>query len=179
MYTYTSMFVYMYLISLTMYLARVGGCFCLQAQVMDPPPTAGYAKEEFKKDNVHFTVVDMGGSGRYRALWEHYFEDCQGIVYVVDSSDKLRMCLSQDELQNILKHPQTNGKPLLVFANKMDLPAAMDAEEVAERLSLHKISDRPYTIVYVCSSHTSHTLTHSHSSTSHSSPIVGRMRFTK
>lgn len=38
--------------------------------------------------NVGFTAFDMSGQGRYRSLWEHYYRDCQGIIFVIDSSDK-------------------------------------------------------------------------------------------
>jgi GTPase SAR1 family protein len=44
----------------------------------------------FTDRNVGFTAFDMSGQGRYRNLWEHYYKECQGIVFVVDSSDKVR-----------------------------------------------------------------------------------------
>ena len=34
----------------------------------------------------------MSGAGRYRNLWEQYYKDAQAIIFVIDSSDKLRMC---------------------------------------------------------------------------------------
>jgi GTPase SAR1 family protein len=40
---------------------------------------------------VLFTAYDMGGSSRYRSLWEHQFNACQGIVFVIDSSDRMRL----------------------------------------------------------------------------------------
>lgn len=33
----------------------------------------------------------MSGAGRYRNLWEHHFKTCQGIVFVIDSSDRMRL----------------------------------------------------------------------------------------
>ncbi len=50
-----------------------------------------------------FTAFDMSGQGRYRNLWEHYYKECQGIVFVVDSSDKLRMVVAKDELDMLLQ----------------------------------------------------------------------------
>ena len=47
----------------------------------------------------------MSGQGRYRNLWEHYYKECQGIIFVVDSSDKLRMVVAKDELDMLLQHP--------------------------------------------------------------------------
>ena len=40
---------------------------------------------------VLFTAFDMSGAGRYRSLWEHHFKACQGIVFVIDSSDRMRL----------------------------------------------------------------------------------------
>lgn len=69
--------------------------------------------------NVGFTAFDMSGQGRYRNLWEHYYRDCQvgvvevlisltvslsqGIIFVVDSSDRLRMVVAKDELDMLLQ----------------------------------------------------------------------------
>ena len=50
-----------------------------------------------------FTAFDMSGQGRYRNLWEHYYRDCQGIIFVVDSSDRLRMVVAKDELDMLLQ----------------------------------------------------------------------------
>jgi GTPase SAR1 family protein len=40
---------------------------------------------------VSFTAYDMAGIGRYRNLWEHHFKTCNGIVFVIDSSDRMRL----------------------------------------------------------------------------------------
>ena len=67
------------------------------ASLMFPPPPAR---------NVGFTAFDMSGQGRYRSLWEHYYHDCQGVIFVVDSSDKLRLVVAKDELDMFLQHPE-------------------------------------------------------------------------
>lgn len=45
----------------------------------------------FADQGVCFTAFDMSGVGRYRNLWEHHFKSCQGIVFVIDSSDRMRL----------------------------------------------------------------------------------------
>merc|ERR1712051_690607 len=52
--------------------------------------------------NVGFTAFDMSGQGRYRNLWEHYYKECQGIVFVVDSSDKVRVHYMFSRILNFL-----------------------------------------------------------------------------
>ena len=83
--------------------------------------------------------------GRYRSLWEQYYRDAQAIIFVVDSTDKIRACVAkvgccslrlfgdgphspplalvQDELESMLKHAEIATKriPVLFFANKVRL----------------------------------------------------------
>ncbi|PAA56369.1 hypothetical protein BOX15_Mlig012428g1, partial [Macrostomum lignano] len=47
---------------------------------------------------------DMSGQGRYRNMWEHYYRDCDAIIFVIDSSDKLRFVVAKDELEQLLAH---------------------------------------------------------------------------
>ena len=45
-----------------------------------------------------------------------------GILYVVDSTDRERFSESRDELQRMLKDDEMRGVPVVVLANKQDLP---------------------------------------------------------
>jgi len=40
--------------------------------------------------NVLFTVWDVGGQEKLRPLWRHYFNNTDGLIYVVDSQDRER-----------------------------------------------------------------------------------------
>ena len=46
----------------------------------------------------------MSGQGRYRSLWEQYYRDAEAVIFVVDSSDKLRTVVARDELESLLNH---------------------------------------------------------------------------
>jgi len=101
--------------------------------------------------NVGFTAFDMSGQGRYRNLWEHYYRDCQGIIFVVDSSDRLRMVVAKDELDMLLQHPDIQARrlPILFFANKMDMRDAMSSVKVSQTLGLERLLDKPW---HICAS---------------------------
>lgn len=77
--------------------------------------------EEFSKNNINFTVYDMSGQGRYRSLWEHYYADVEAIIYVLDSTDRIRMVVAKDELEQLLAHEEIvkSKAPILFFANKV------------------------------------------------------------
>lgn len=98
--------------------------------------------------NVTFTAFDMSGQGRYRDLWEHYYKDCEGIIFVIDSSDRLRLAVVRDELDLLLQHPDiaTHQIPILFFSNKMDLRDALSSVKIAAGLGLEQIVDKPWHI---------------------------------
>ena len=52
----------------------------------------------------------------------------QGLIFVVDSNDKDRIAEAREELQRMLNEDELRDAVLLVFANKQDLPQAMQVE---------------------------------------------------
>lgn len=58
----------------------------------EQPPTIGCNIETLRHANVGLTVVDMAGGSRYRNMWQNYYKDAEGVVFVIDSADALRMC---------------------------------------------------------------------------------------
>lgn len=81
-------------------------------------------------------------------MWEHYYKDAEAIIFVVDSTDRLRFVVARNELEQLLSAPDIARRkvPMLFFANKMDMPAAATPHECMEALQLGDISDRGWTI---------------------------------
>jgi ADP-ribosylation factor protein 1 len=69
-------------------------------------------------------VWDVGGQDKIRPLWRHYFQNTQGIIFVVDSNDRDRIVEAREELQRMLNEDELRDAILLVFANKQDLPVS-------------------------------------------------------
>lgn len=82
----------------------------------------GFNVETVEYKNIQFTVWDVGGQDKIRPLWRHYFQNTQGIIFVVDSNDRDRVVEARDELQRMLNEDELREALLLVFANKQDLP---------------------------------------------------------
>lgn len=118
-----------------------------EQQSPEVAPTVGFSVEEFEQSGLCFTVFDMSGAGRYRNLWEQYYRETEAIIFVVDSADKIRLAVVKDELDNMLSNEGLGKAPLLVFANKQDLPTALTPVEIAEDLNLDAIKDRGWLIV--------------------------------
>jgi GTPase SAR1 family protein len=74
------------------------------------------------------------------------FQNTQGIIFVVDSNDRERISEAREELQRMLNEDELRDALLLVFANKQDLPNAMNAAEITDKLGLHGLRQRTWYI---------------------------------
>jgi signal recognition particle receptor subunit beta len=74
------------------------------------------------------------------------FQNTQGIIFVVDSNDRDRISEARDELQRMLNEDELRDALLLVFANKQDLPNAMNPAEITDKLGLHSLRQRHWYI---------------------------------
>lgn len=109
-------------------------------------PTIGFNVEEVQYKKITFNIWDVGGQQKIRALWSHYFKNTNAIIYVVDSNDNKRIEKSSEELHSILLNNELKNTPLLVFANKQDLPNSITPEELVKELELNKLVDRKWFI---------------------------------
>ena len=66
-----------------------------------------------------------------------FFSGADGVVFVVDSSDRQRVAEAREELLGILTDEvMTPGVPTMVLANKQDLPNAVKSLELVEMMGL-------------------------------------------
>ncbi len=68
---------------------------------------------------------------------------------MLDSTDRLRLCVAKEELEQLLGHDElrAGAVPVLFFANKMDVPSAMAPDECCEGMQLDNIRGRPWHIL--------------------------------
>jgi small GTP-binding protein len=119
-------------------------------EVVTTIPTVGFNVERVEYRNISFTVWDVGGQDKIRRLWRHYFLGTQGLVFVVDSSDRDRVEDAREELMKVLGEVEMRDAALLVLANKQDLPNAMPAAELTEKLGLQGFRARRWYIQSTC-----------------------------
>uniref|UniRef100_A0A7C8ZGT7 ADP-ribosylation factor n=1 Tax=Opuntia streptacantha TaxID=393608 RepID=A0A7C8ZGT7_OPUST len=119
-------------------------------EVVTTIPTIGFNVETVEYKNVSFTVWDVGGQDKIRPLWRHYFQNTQGLIFVVDSNDRDRVTEARDELHRMLNEDELRDATLLVFANKQDLPNAMSVAEITDKLGLHSLRQRRWYIQACC-----------------------------
>ncbi|CEL98048.1 unnamed protein product [Vitrella brassicaformis CCMP3155] len=119
-------------------------------EVVTTVPTIGFNVETVEYRNLNFTVWDIGGQHKIRQLWRYYYPNIDLIIWVVDSSDAERLDESAEELHSTLREPELADAALLVYANKQDLPGALSAAQLADRLALNTITRRPWFIQAAC-----------------------------
>ena len=72
-------------------------------EVLSTVPTIGFNVEKVQYKNVVFTVWDVGGQQKLRPLWRYYFNNTDGLIYVVDSLDRERIEHAKSEFK--VRHP--------------------------------------------------------------------------
>ncbi len=119
-------------------------------EVVTTIPTIGFNVETVEYKNISFTVWDVGGQDKIRPLWRHYYQNTQGVIFVVDSNDAERFEDAREELHKMLAEDELREAVLLVFANKQDLPKAKSAEEISEALNLRALEGRRWWVQACC-----------------------------
>ena len=72
--------------------------FYLTGEVVTTIPTIGFNVETVDVHGLSMTVWDVGGRSGTRALWRHYYQNTQGLVYVLDANDTERIDDARAEL---------------------------------------------------------------------------------
>ncbi|KAJ6638846.1 ADP-ribosylation factor-like protein 2 [Pseudolycoriella hygida] len=112
-------------------------------------PTLGFNIKTLEHRGYTLNMWDVGGQKSLRSYWRNYFECTDGLVWVVDSADRMRMETCRDELKVLLEEERLAGATLLVLANKQDLPGALSAQEIKDALELDLITTHHWTVVGV------------------------------
>ncbi|KAL0270869.1 UNVERIFIED_CONTAM: hypothetical protein PYX00_008141 [Menopon gallinae] len=113
-------------------------------QYLNTVPTIGFNCEKVRgttgrAKGINFLVWDVGGQEKLRPLWKSYTRCTDGIVFVLDSVDTERMEEAKMELVRTARSPDNSGVPILVLANKQDLPGAKEPRELEKLLGLHEL----------------------------------------
>ncbi|KZV64411.1 Arf-domain-containing protein [Peniophora sp. CONT] len=111
--------------------------------------TVSFNIETVRHQNTDFTLRDFGGHPKIRPLWKCWSNwGAQALIFVVDCTDRERIDEARDELHNNIFNEHwpvvanIERCPLLVFANKQDLPNALSSAEMVDKLGMHEVKNR-------------------------------------
>jgi ADP-ribosylation factor-like protein 8 len=134
----------------TLLAAITGG---VEAAEKDTIPTIGLNTRKVTKGSVSIKLWDIGGQPRFRSMWERYCRGVGAIVFVVDAADASNLGMSKQCLHDLLAKPSLAAIPLLVLANKMDLPGAKDDRAISQALELNTVRERPVGVLPISAKH--------------------------
>lgn len=115
--------------------------------IADVTPTFGFTKESTVDLPYTIDIFDLGGGKRIRGIWKHYLAEVHGVVFVVDAADIERFPEAKEVLADTLGSAYLSNKPILILANKQDIPTAASASDVASALGLSALRNNRYTIL--------------------------------
>ena len=113
-------------------------------------PTLGFNIKTLEHRMYTLNFWDVGGQRSLRSYWRNYFEQTEGLVWVVDSADKRRIEDCRTELNTLLVEERLAGATLLILANKQDLPGALSDDDIKKLLKLDSIKTHHWSI-FPCS----------------------------
>lgn len=94
------------------------------------PPTVGLNIGRMDINNCRVIFWDLGGQARLRSIWDNYYAEAHGLMFVVDAADPGRFQEAKMALDSLLCHPELAGIPVLLCANKQDLHEAHTVKEI-------------------------------------------------
>ncbi|KAF6062572.1 ADP-ribosylation factor family protein [Candida albicans] len=113
---------------------------------------------QFKNINLKFW--DLGGQKSLRNMWSRYFKQCHGIIFIIDSTDTERFqeCyetlidIAHDDIWMQIDDDDDNDNdnsnvdgtvnvPILMMANKQDLPQAVDLVSLKTGVFIKLVSE--------------------------------------
>ncbi|XP_049849028.1 ADP-ribosylation factor-like protein 2 [Schistocerca gregaria] len=109
-------------------------------------PTFGFDIFTLNYLDYNLNIWDIGGQKSLRAYWRNYFEQTDGVVWVVDSSDEDRLEDCKQEFDKLLRKEKLMDATLLILSNKNDLLSSKSVDEISAHLGLELIT-RKYKIV--------------------------------
>ncbi|EPQ11462.1 ADP-ribosylation factor 1 [Myotis brandtii] len=92
--------------------------------------------------------VDRGAeTDNIQPLWHHYLQNTQSLIFVVDSNDQEHVYEAREKLMWMLAEDELRAAVLL---NKQYLPNAMNTAEITDKLGLHSLCYRNWSIQATC-----------------------------
>lgn len=90
---------------------------------------------------------DIGGQEQYRSEWSRYTKGCDVVLYVVDAAAPQKLAAAKKELHKLLDDGSIGSTPMLVLANKIDLPEHVGESELIEKLQLNYVMETPWMVL--------------------------------
>jgi len=131
--------------------------YSLPFQYTSPASVLFSLVRRFEVNRCSSPVWDLHLNHHFQAHWRRFSQrdKIKALIWVVDANHHIRFEEGLYALKDFLDGGDVpQGVPLLVLANKQDLPGAVNVTELARELKLRDIHGRPWHIMVCCVSYT-------------------------
>lgn len=111
-------------------------------------PTVGLNIGRMELGGAKIIFWDLGGQSGLRTIWERYYSETNAIIYVVDAADHERISEARDSFEAVMQNEQLSGLPVLVCANKQDLPGLQDIGSIFDPTATAGL--HPFRVQSIC-----------------------------
>lgn len=97
----------------------------------------GFRPVTMKYNDRIVTFYDVGGGEKIRSIWENYYHDAHGIIFVIDSTCSYKYFQKTiDVAKFTIGHKYIQGKPLLIINSKIDLDGSRSAVTIKDEMNI-------------------------------------------
>ncbi|MFW9902419.1 MAG: ADP-ribosylation factor-like protein [Candidatus Thorarchaeota archaeon] len=107
-------------------------------------PTINVDISRILVNNISLLTYDIPGKYKAKQLWKPYLKNQDGLIFVLDVTDKIKFSYARELLHEIAGRPELCELPLLILYNKIDLMHTQsDINELEEAMGIKKLGKRP------------------------------------
>ena len=103
-------------------------------------PTAFINCSRILVNNKKFNCVEISGLKRYRKVWKNFYNEVDGIIFVIDGTDVGRMHIIKNLIQDLDKNLEKNI-PVIFMVNKQDITdKSLNIEQVKNIIEIDRMA---------------------------------------
>ena len=106
-------------------------------EVVEIFPTPFINCKRVKYENKDINCIEVSGLRRYRKIWKNFYDEVDGIMFVIDSSDLSRMKIVKELIQEMDKDIN-KMMPVVFLVNKQDLENCLSVDQVKNFIELDR-----------------------------------------
>jgi len=107
-------------------------------EVVEIYPTPFLDSQKINFENKIINLIEVSGQQRYRKFWQMFYEDVNGIIFVIDGSDYARVNIVKEIVEKLDKDLQRK-LPVVFLINKQDIEGSLNKGEIKNYLNLDKL----------------------------------------
>ncbi|EDV54220.1 ADP-ribosylation factor-like protein 3 [Drosophila erecta] len=108
-------------------------------------PSKQASEWSFTINNCRVQLWDINGELKNRQFWPNYYKKVKVLIFVLDSTDALRLSEARCVLCDVLMHQELDKAPLLILSNKKDASGSLSMSTVIDLMGLDRLNGRDWT----------------------------------